>query len=62
MTFKLTKMPYLSHNKRQKVCLHHVWIRLITTYLLCAQEFRQNNAFAVQFWCLSNQGGDTRIP
>ena len=38
MTFKLTKMSYLSHNKRQKVCIRRVWIRLTTAYLLCARE------------------------
>ena len=38
----------------KKVCLHRVWTRLITAYLLCAREFRQNNALALQFWCLSN--------
>ena len=47
-------MSYLSHNKRQKVCLRRVWIRLTTAYLLCAREVRQNNALALQFWCLSN--------
>ena len=52
MTFKLTKMFYISHNKRQKVCLCPVWIWLITAYLLCAREFRQNNALMLQFWCL----------
>ena len=54
MTFKLTKMSYFSHNKRQKVCLRRVWIRLTSAYLLCARESRQNNALALQFWCLSN--------
>ena len=54
MTFKLIKISYLSHNKRQKVCLRCVWIRLTTAYLLCAREFRQNNALALQFWCLFN--------
>ena len=40
-------MPYLSQNKRQKkVCLRRVLIRLTTAYLLCAREFRQNNALA----------------
>ena len=53
-TFKLTKMSYLSHNKRQKSLLTSVWIKLITAYLVCAREFRQNNALALQFWCLSN--------
>ena len=38
----------------QKVCFRRVWIRLTTAYLLCAREFRQNNALALQFWCLSN--------
>ena len=38
----------------KKVCLRRVWIRLTTAYLLCAREFRQNNALALQFWCLSN--------
>ena len=52
ITFKLTKMSYLSHNKT--VCLRRVWIRLTTAYLLCVREFRQNNALALQFWCLSN--------
>ena len=47
-------MSYLSHNQRQKVCLRRVWIRLTTAYLLCTREFRQNNALALQFWCLSN--------
>ena len=54
MTFKLTKMSYLLHKRQKKVCLRRVWIRLTTAYLLCAQEFRQNNALALQFWCLSN--------
>ena len=54
MTFKLTKMSCLSHNKKQKVCLRRVWIRLTTAYLLYAREFRQNNALALQFWCLAN--------
>ena len=54
MTFKLTKMSYLSHVKDKKVCLRRVWIRLKFAYLLCAREFRQNNALALQFWCLSN--------
>ena len=40
--------------KDRKVCLCCVWIRLTTVYLLCAQKFRQNNALALQFWCLSN--------
>ena len=40
--------------KDKKVCLRRVWIRLTTTYLLCAREFRQNNALVLQFWCLSN--------
>ena len=40
--------------KDKKVCLRRVWIRLTTAYLLCAREFRQNNALALQFWCLSN--------
>ena len=40
--------------KDKKVCLRCVWIRLTTAYLLCAREFRQNNALAFQFWCLSN--------
>ena len=40
--------------KDKKVCLRRVWIRLTTAYLLCAQEFRQKNAHALQFWCLSN--------
>ena len=40
--------------KDKKVCLGHAWIRLTTAYLLCAREFRQNNALALQFWCLSN--------
>ena len=31
-----------------------VWIRLITVYLLCAWELRQNNALLLQFWCLSS--------
>ena len=54
MTYKIIKMSYLSHNKRQNVCLRRVWIRLTTAYLLCAWEFRQNNALALQFWCLSS--------
>ena len=53
MTFELTKMSYLSHKKTKKV-LRCVWIRLTTAYLPCAWEFRQNNALALQFWCLSN--------
>ena len=53
MTFELTKMSYLSH-KNKKVCLRCVWIRLTTVSLLCAREFRENNALALQFWCLSN--------
>ena len=40
--------------KYKKVCLRCVWIRLTTAYLLCSREFRQNNALALQFWCLSN--------
>ena len=40
--------------KEKKVCLCRVWIRLTTAYLLCAREFRQNNALALQFWCLSS--------
>ena len=40
--------------KDKKVCLCRVWVRLTTAYLLCAREFRQNNALALQFWCLSN--------
>ena len=40
--------------KDKKVCLRRVWIRLTTACLLCAREFRQNNALALQFWCLSN--------
>ena len=39
--------------KDKKVCLHRVWIRLTTAYLPCAREFTQNNALALQFWCLS---------
>ena len=42
---------YLTTSKNFILC--HLWIRLITVYLLCAQEFRQNNALALQFWCLS---------
>ena len=34
--------------------MRRVWIRLTTAYLLCAREFRQNNALALQFWYLSN--------
>ena len=41
MTFKLTKMSYLSHVKDKEVCLRRVWVRLTTAYLLCAWEFRQ---------------------
>ena len=40
--------------KDKKVFLRRVWIRLTTAHLLCAREFRQNNALALQFWCLSN--------
>ena len=40
--------------KNKKVCLRNVWIRSTTAYLLCAREFRQNNALALQFRCLSN--------
>ena len=47
MTFKLTKMSYLLHDKDKKVCLRCVWIRLTTAYLLCAGVFRQNNALAL---------------
>ena len=40
--------------KDKKVCLHLVWIRLKTAYLLCAWEFTHNNAPSLQFWYLSN--------
>ena len=40
--------------KDKKVCLPRVWTRLTTVYLLCAREFRQNNALVLQFWCSSN--------
>ena len=52
----LNLLKYLIYHiiKDKKVCLRHVWIRLTTAYLLCAQEFRQNNARALRFWCLSN--------
>ena len=42
------------HFKDRNFCLRRVWIRLTTAYLLCAREFRQNNALPLQFWCLSN--------
>ena len=56
MTFKLTKMSYLLLIKDKKVCLRCLWIRLTSAYryLLCAREFRQNDALVLQFWCLSN--------
>ena len=47
-------MSYYHIMKYKKACLRRVWIRLTTAYLLCAREFRQNNALALQFWCLSN--------
>ena len=40
--------------KDKKLCLRRVWIRLTTAYLLCSRELWQNNALALQFWCLSN--------
>ena len=48
------KMPYSSNLKKQEVYICHVWISLLTVYLLCAWELWQNNALSLQFWCLSN--------
>ena len=45
-------MSYLSHKRLKTLC--RVWIRLLTANLLCTQEFRQNNALALQFWYLSS--------
>ena len=50
---KLTSLSNLSHKKVLKVLLCRVWVRLITAYLFCAREFRQNNTLALRFWCLS---------
>ena len=52
--FNLVKSLFLSHRKRQKVCLCHVWIRLITMYLLYAWELWQSSALLLPFWCLPN--------
>ena len=49
--YKLMKMLYLSHNKRQK-SFCHVWIKLITVYFQWAQKLWKNNARALQLWCL----------
>ena len=47
-------MSYISHKKDWKVIFCRVGIRFITAYLLSAQEFWQNHALALQFWCLSS--------
>ena len=52
------KMSWLSHLKKNKkqnrFAYGLVWIRLITAYLVFAQELWHNNALALQFRCLSN--------
>ena len=49
MTFKLTRMSHLSHNKRQKSLFTSCMNYLTTAYLLHDREFRQNDALALQF-------------
>ena len=50
----LLKCSIFTYKWQKKFCLRRVWIRSTTVHLLCAQEFKQNNALALQFWYLSN--------